>query len=100
VTNHHSPNRPAVTGLTDEQLDKIIDLFCDQLSDDEMLLSFSDLHDLFDPNQLVHDLIEDETGELPWGEMVRISHGVTIILDAEATARRWFTNNNTTTEGN
>ena len=84
-TNYH---RPAVAGLTNDQLDKVIDLFELELLDDEMTLSFSDLHDLFDPNALVHDLIADEVGEKTWAEMLIMSNGVSSILDAEATMRR------------
>ena len=78
--------------LTANELEMAVDLFQAELLEDEMNLSISDLHDLFDPNQLILDSVETALGPnhgRTWAELVVLCNSVAITLDAEAQARRF-----------
>ncbi len=76
--------------LTPAELSMAVDLFDQELLPSEMHLSFEQLHDLFDPNQLVGDSIDSALNgrELTPEEWLTACNLVAAVIDVRAAALR------------
>jgi len=71
--------------ITPDQLLAIVLEFRSQLTPDELGAPFRDLHDEFDPNQMLDDCIGEQVGfDLDWSELLTVANLAAEIHDALA----------------